>query len=118
MAQTDTAACGATIPKSDMKKSQELTFETLHELAKDTGSTTLDLRDRYCTDGVCRTNDGDFWMFEDGLHITVAESRELAPTFTRVLRDIIREQWGPRSERREEREKGSAPAGDAPEEAV
>ncbi|MEX0992286.1 MAG: acyltransferase family protein [Actinomycetota bacterium] len=103
VAQTDISACGAEIPKSDVKASQELSFETLTALAKDTGSTTLDLRDRYCVDGVCRTNDGDFWMFEDGLHITVAESRELAPTFTRVLRDVIREQWGPRSER-EERE--------------
>ncbi len=104
VAATDPSACGAEIPKSDVKESQDLSFETLLELADETGSSTLDLRDHFCADGVCRTNDGDFWMFEDGLHITVAESRALAPTFARVLRDIIREQWGPRAERKNERE--------------
>jgi len=28
----------------------------------------------FCKEGVCRTNSGNYWLFGDGVHITVAES--------------------------------------------
>ena len=89
IAQSDPAACGATLIESDVEATQELTIATLRQLAEDTGASTLFLRSRYCDDGICATNDGNYWMFEDGIHISPGESETLIPTFTRVLQDII-----------------------------
>jgi lysophospholipase L1-like esterase len=89
IAQSDPAACGATIAEDDVETSQELMMATLRQIADDTGASTLYLRPRYCTDGVCATNDGNVWFFEDGLHISVDESQALVPTFARVFQDII-----------------------------
>jgi peptidoglycan/LPS O-acetylase OafA/YrhL len=89
VAQNDPTACGATLEESDVDASQELSVSTLLQIAEDTGASTLFLRPRYCDDGVCATNDGNFWFFEDGIHISRGESEALAPTFTRVLNDII-----------------------------
>ena len=89
IAESDPTACGATLDEDAVEASQALTMTTLRQIAEDTGASTLYLRPRYCTDGVCATNDGNFWMFEDGLHISVDESQALAPTFARVLDDII-----------------------------
>ena len=103
IAQSDPTDCGATLDESDVEANQELTMTTLRQVAEDTGASTLDLRPRYCNDGICATNDGNFWMFEDGLHVSVAESHALAPTFTRVLRNIIER----RSEQQEPLESAS-----------
>lgn len=89
VAQSDPSACGATVPKAEEDAAQERTLEALKQVAETTGSVTLDLRDRFCPAGVCRTNIGDRWMFEDGVHITVDESEALAPTFASLLREII-----------------------------
>jgi peptidoglycan/LPS O-acetylase OafA/YrhL len=96
-AQRDPAACGATVDERDVRTSHEIPIAMLRRVAQDTGASTLDLRPRYCTDGVCATNHGNVWMFEDGIHIAAGESHALAPTFTRVLRDIVER----RSERQE-----------------
>ena len=93
VAENNIADCGATVPEAEEAAAQAHTMETLEEIAADTGSTTLDLRSRYCIDGVCRTNVGDRWMYEDGIHIGVDESESLAPVFTQLLRQIIRQGW-------------------------
>ena len=94
-AQDDPMACGATLAESDVEASQAASLAILRRVAEETGASTLDLRTRYCADGVCATNDGNFWMFEDGMHISVGESKALAPTFARVLQEIIerRSEW-------------------------
>ncbi len=89
IAESDPAACGATLNESDVEETQALTIATLRRIAEDTGASTLYLRSRYCDDGICATNDGNYWMFEDGIHISPGESEALIPTFTRVLQDII-----------------------------
>jgi hypothetical protein len=66
----------------------------LEKVAEATDSTTLNLRSEFCTGGVCRTNIGNRWMYRDGLHISVEESKSLAPTFAKVLKGMIREYWG------------------------
>jgi len=89
IAQSDPTACGATLSESDVEEAQQLSIATLRQIAEDTGASTLDLRSRYCRDGVCATNEGNYWMYEDGIHISVGESQALVPTFTRVLQDIV-----------------------------
>ncbi|MCJ7832570.1 MAG: hypothetical protein MUP92_03880, partial [Actinobacteria bacterium] len=96
VAQNNIADCGATVSEADVEAAQARTMAALEQIAEQTGSTTLNLRSRYCSDGVCRTNIGDRWMFEDGIHITVDESEALVPVFAQLLRPIIREQWNPR----------------------
>lgn len=100
-ARDDPTSCGATLEESEVRASQRLAIGTLERIARDTGASTLDLRSRYCTAGVCATNDGDFWMFEDGIHISVGESEALAPTFERVLGDML--------ERRSEEQEARGP---------
>ena len=95
IAENNTADCGATVPEAEEAAAQQTTMEALAQIAADTGATTLNLRSRYCIDGVCRTNVGDRWMYEDGIHIGVDESESLAPVFTRLLDKVIRKSWGP-----------------------
>lgn len=93
VAESDTADCGATVSEADVERVQALTMRSLEKIAKQTGATTLNLRSRYCREGTCYTNYGDRWMFEDGVHISVAESESLVPTFTDFLREVAREHW-------------------------
>jgi peptidoglycan/LPS O-acetylase OafA/YrhL len=86
----DPQACGATVPEAEEDAAQSLTVEALRKVARDTGSTTLDLREQFCPAGVCRTNIGNFWMFRDGVHLTVGESEALAPTFAGLLRQMVK----------------------------
>lgn len=103
VASVDPADCGATVRLSDVKAAQAKTVDALHEIARATGATTFDLLDHYCPKGICITNDGNRWIFEDGIHITVSESESLAPEFADLLRGIIKEEWGPdRSDRSQE----------------
>ena len=94
VAQSNPSACGATVPQAQEDAAQATTLEALQKVAESTGSRTLDLRSRFCWGGVCRTNDGNRWLYRDGIHISVAESQALAPTFTVVLRQIVRKYWG------------------------
>ena len=94
VAQGNPSSCGATVPEAQEDAAQATTMEALEEVAERTDSTTLDLRDRFCWGGLCRTNDGNRWMFEDGIHISVGQSRALAPTFAHLVRQIIRKYWG------------------------
>lgn len=94
VAQANTSACGATVPRGEESEAQDMTIEALQLIADETGASTLDLRSEFCWAGVCRTNDGDRWMFEDGLHISVSESQRLAPVFVRSLKDISRDDFG------------------------
>jgi peptidoglycan/LPS O-acetylase OafA/YrhL len=77
--------CGATVPEAQVANAQAVTAAWLKELAAETGSMIVDLRARFCSEGVCSTNVGDFWLFRDGIHITSVESEALAPTFAGVL---------------------------------
>jgi len=92
--ETDLSACGATVPESEVKQSQTLTFAALKEVARTTGAATLNLRDHYCIDGTCVTNLEDRWLYEDGIHISVEESEALVPEFVRALDRLVRENLG------------------------
>jgi len=94
VAQSDPANCGATVPQAQEDAAQGLTLDALEKVAERTDSRVVDLRSRFCWGGMCRTNDGNRWLYKDGIHISVAESQALAPTFTFVLRQIVRKNWG------------------------
>jgi len=82
--------CGATRPEPEIDAQRSVVDQALTAVAEATGATTIDLRSHYCSEGVCRTNMGDRWMFRDGYHITVAESEALAPAFAEPLRQTAR----------------------------
>ena len=88
VALRSTADCGVTLPESEVVEEEADAVRIVTAVADATGSTTLDLDGRYCDDGVCRTNEGNRWMFKDGMHITQAESRALAPTFAGVFEQL------------------------------
>jgi len=93
VAQSDPADCGATVPQAQEDAAQARTLDALEKIAEATDSTTMNLRSHFCWDGLCRTNDGDRWLYEDGIHISVAESESLAPEFAHVLKEIIKKGW-------------------------
>lgn len=81
VALLNTRNCGAARREAEVDADQSDVDQALTTIAEMTDSTTLDLRPHYCSQGVCRTNAGNRWMFRDGYHITVAESEALTPTF-------------------------------------
>jgi len=93
VALNDPANCGATVPEAQVEASQLTTVEALTKVAETTGSTTLDLRAHFCSEGACRTNVGNRWAFQDGIHITVGESETLTPVFAKLLGQVALEAW-------------------------
>lgn len=86
MALFNAQNCGTTRPEGSVDAEQSVFDQDLHAMAEATGSIAVDLDPHYCSEGVCRTNMGNRWMFRDGYHITVAESEALASTFVGPLR--------------------------------
>jgi hypothetical protein len=91
LALLNTRDCGATRPEGEVDANLSVVDRAIMAVADATGATTLDLRAHFCSEGVCRTNRGNYWMFRDGYHITVAESAALAPTFAGSLRRAAEE---------------------------
>lgn len=81
----DTQKCGAIVTEAQVEDGLDLTNQALLEVAGQTGADTLELHRYFCWDGSCRTNDGNDWLFQDGLHITPIKSKALAPAFAEVL---------------------------------
>jgi peptidoglycan/LPS O-acetylase OafA/YrhL len=88
LALFDTSDCGTTRNLADVHADQSEIDQALRAVGVAGDSMILDLRAHFCSDGVCRTNRGDYWMFRDGYHITVAESAALAPAFADALRQV------------------------------
>ena len=86
----DPRECGVTRPEAEIDAQRSIVDRALTAVAEATGATMIDLRSHYCSEGVCRTNSGNRWMFRDGYHITVAESEALGPAFAEPLRQAAR----------------------------
>jgi peptidoglycan/LPS O-acetylase OafA/YrhL len=48
----------------------------------------LDLASVVCPRGRCRTNDGNFWIYRDGMHLSEGGSQRLEPRFVAMLRGL------------------------------
>jgi peptidoglycan/LPS O-acetylase OafA/YrhL len=85
----DISDCGTTRSLADVDADQSKIDQALAAVAVAGDSMILDLRARICSQGACSTNRGNYWMYRDGYHITVAESAALAPAFADALRQVV-----------------------------
>ena len=77
--------CVKTMPLSWSRERTKLVDDAIAQVATVTGAKLLDLADAICPDGECRTSAGNFPIYRDGTHITVAMSHRLAPQFAAAL---------------------------------
>lgn len=73
--------CGPVVPRADMLSLQQDIRDSVTGAAATTGSDTIDLFDRYCTDESCSPSRDRMLVYLDDMHITKAESLSLAPLF-------------------------------------
>ena len=77
--------CAPHVPRTEMVELQEEKREAIANAALASGSPTIDLFDRYCTDTTCSPSRDRFLTYRDDTHISAAESASLAPLFVEVL---------------------------------
>jgi peptidoglycan/LPS O-acetylase OafA/YrhL len=81
----DTSNCGVTLPLATANRTQRLALTAERVATERTGADVLDLRRTVCPGALCVTNDGNSWIYRDGLHISTQESKKLAPVFATAI---------------------------------
>jgi peptidoglycan/LPS O-acetylase OafA/YrhL len=74
--------CATSATVSDIDRVQRPMREAVAVAAARTGAAVLDLRTYFCDEDRCVTQRGELGMYFDDIHISVAASRDLIPTFT------------------------------------
>ncbi len=82
------AKCGTSVSLSAEDERQARALKAERDAATAAGVTLLDLRSDVCPDGECATNDGSRWIYRDGDHISIDESRRLAPQLEAAIRAL------------------------------
>jgi len=81
----DTAGCGASKPRNQVEEELRAAEQGLREVATRSGARIVPLLDSVCAATECATNDEDFWIFRDGLHISIEQSKQLGPLFAAAI---------------------------------
>ena len=79
--------CNPTLKLADALKVQGTSWAMEARVATSTGATFLDLRSELCPKGTCQTFAHGHWIYLDANHISVWESRALAPDLESVLKN-------------------------------
>lgn len=83
-AMRSAANCGQTRSRTSIDAELAPIREGIQQIAAKTGSSVIDLEQELCADGVCVTNRADDWLYLDGQHISVNESKALSARFRTV----------------------------------
>jgi len=81
----DETTCGATQTIANADKDDGPVMRAMAGAVAALDLQTLDFRDDICVDGICRTNVGDYWIYEDGSHISYRRTMSLLPTMVNRL---------------------------------
>lgn len=82
-----TADCGMTLPR-DLAADQDAIPRKAERLGLEAaGVTAVPTVPRLCTPTTCSTNDSNYWTYRDGLHLSVQESKQFAPTLEQAVLD-------------------------------
>ena len=79
--------CNPTLKLSDAQRGQGASWAMEAQVATATGATFVDLRSELCPAGTCHTFAKGHWIYRDANHISVWESRTLAPVIASALRN-------------------------------
>ena len=82
----DITNCGETRSENQVIAETAGLFSEVRERVQAAGGSTIDYRAEVCEDGKCATNEGNYWRYLDGTHISVRFSEQLAPLFTRIVK--------------------------------
>lgn len=83
----DVASCGVSESRADADADAAGALAGERRAVEAAGIRTIEVRDALCPQSRCRTNEGNFWYYEDGVHLSFAGALSLEPTFVSVLRD-------------------------------
>ena len=78
--------CDRSILLSDYLKEQIPIKEIESDVLKGLDIESLDLMNKICSSKSCSNRKGLFWIYRDGAHISVQQSKKLSSTFAGVLR--------------------------------
>jgi peptidoglycan/LPS O-acetylase OafA/YrhL len=86
-----TNSCGSTAAQTlqDAAARQQPVWTAIQTVARETGSSVVDVRDLVCPGGMCPTQQGGTLMFREYQHLTVAGAKKLIPGFARVLDPLL-----------------------------
>lgn len=84
MAWTE-GGCRESMPEAQAVASQGAVRDILADVARETGAGLVDPWTVLCADGICDTQHGSLVRYRDSNHVTVAQSKALAPTFEREM---------------------------------
>ena len=73
------ADCGRTRARDAVEAETADIEDALRTEVGERGGALVDLRDHLCSASSCATNDGQFWRYLDGTHLSVRQSQRLAP---------------------------------------
>lgn len=79
--------CNPTLALSDAQSVQGASWEMEAEIAHSTSAGFVDLRAELCPGGICQTFTKGHWIYRDANHISVWESRALAPLIASALKN-------------------------------
>jgi peptidoglycan/LPS O-acetylase OafA/YrhL len=82
----DVDSCGQVMSLAEGNRRHAAGLQAEENAVAATGVEVLDLRDEICPNGTCSTNHGNFWVYREGMHLTVSMADRLAPQFDRAMR--------------------------------
>ncbi len=85
VSRDDPSRCGTSLTRSQADADQRYGLQAERTAAREAGVTYVDLRREVCPEDVCRTNDGNTWIYRDGAHLSVGASLALAPVLARAI---------------------------------
>ncbi len=79
-------SCGLSVSRATAETDRALDFQAeTAGVAKIPDATAVDLFDAICSPSACATSRGGVWLYRDGGHLSVAESKMLTSAFEKML---------------------------------
>jgi peptidoglycan/LPS O-acetylase OafA/YrhL len=78
--------CGPSLSRARADAEHRAGLEAEDRAARAAGVGSLDVTGLVCPDGVCSVRQGNFWVYRDGLHLTLGMSRKLQDTFVDAVK--------------------------------
>ena len=79
------AECGRDRSRANVENETAVIESGMRNAVESRGGSVFDLREQLCSPSTCATNDGEFWKYLDGTHISVGASARLAPVLARLI---------------------------------
>jgi peptidoglycan/LPS O-acetylase OafA/YrhL len=83
---SDVSSCGTSKSRAEIDKQRAAGLEAEHRAASGVSTVTeVDFTDQLCPTNRCSTNNGSFFMYRDGAHLSVPGARTLTERFRELI---------------------------------